>query len=296
MLRISYCILISPIENVKMLDFLRKPYPFNDDLKRNSKVTLFISLGILIFLLIFQPIDITELSSKQILFLVTGLAISTFLVLSINLMILPSLFPKAFYNGRWNIKKEILWNWWIMLSLSGSHMLFYAKIFGVLNIGFADVGRILLIGFLPVAVLIVINQDRLFRSHLRSALELNKKLLENKQEGERLIHFVSDYKKDSISILPEALVLIKSADNYIEIYYKSEGVIKNQMIRSSLKKAGELTREFDFIIRCHRTFIVNINYINEIEGNSQGYKLYFKELNFPGLVSQKYLQSFKEIF
>ena len=279
-----------------MLDFLRKPYPFNDDLKRNSKVTLFISLGILIFLLIFQPIDITELSSKQILFLVTGLAISTFLVLSINLMILPSLFPKAFYNGRWNIKKEILWNWWIMLSLSGSHLLFYAKIFGVLNIGFADVGRILLIGFLPVAVLIVINQDRLFRSHLRSALELNKKLLENKQEGERLIHFVSDYKKDSISILPEALVLIKSADNYIEIYYKSEGIIKNQMIRSSLKKAGELTREFDFIIRCHRTFIVNINYINEIEGNSQGYKLYFKELDFPGLVSQKYLQSFKEIF
>ncbi len=148
-----------------MLDFLRKPYPFNDDLKRNSKVTLFISLGILIFLLIFQPIDITELSSKQILFLVTGLAISTFLVLSINLMILPSLFPKAFYNGRWNIKKEILWNWWIMLSLSGSHLLFYAKIFGVLNIGFADVGRILLIGFLPVAVLIVINQDRLFRSN-----------------------------------------------------------------------------------------------------------------------------------
>jgi len=48
------------------------------------------------------------------------------------------------------------------------------------------------------------------------------------------------------------------------------------------------------ILRCHRTFIVNTNYIKEIQGNSQGYKLYFEMLDFPALVSQKYIKSIKE--
>ncbi|MCD6367125.1 MAG: hypothetical protein J7L46_06265, partial [Bacteroidales bacterium] len=62
-----------------MLKFLNKPYPFNDDFKHNAKIILFISFGILAFLLLFQPIEISSLSRKDVFYLVTGLAISTFL-------------------------------------------------------------------------------------------------------------------------------------------------------------------------------------------------------------------------
>jgi hypothetical protein len=277
-----------------MLQFLNKPYPFNDDLRHNAKIILFISLGVLAFLLIFQPIEIGTFSTKEIFYLVTGLAISTFLVLSINLIVLPSLFPKVFYNNIWNIKREIIWNIWILLTISSSDFLFYSQLFGVFDISFSDIGKIVLLGFLPVAVLIIINQDRLLRSHLKSAQLLNNKLANNKQKKEELIHFESDYKKDNLSISPDSLIAIKSADNYVEIYYKSEAVVKKQMIRYSLKKATETVNEFEFILRCHRTFIVNINHIKEITGNSQGYKLYLENLDFPVLVSQKYIASFKE--
>ncbi len=279
-----------------MLKFLNKPYPFNDDLRHNAKIILFISFGVLAFLLIFQPIEIGTLSTKKIFYLVTGLAISTFLVLSINLIVLPSLFPKIFYNNRWNIKREIIWNLWILLTISSSDFLFYTQLFGVLDIRFSDIVKIILLGFLPVAVLIIINQERLLRSHLKSAQQLNKKLIEGKQQKEKLIHFESDYKKDNLSISPDSLIVIKSADNYIEVYYESEGMVKKQMIRSSLKKAIETVNELDFILRCHRTFIVNTNHVKEIQGNSQGYKLYFENLDFPALVSQKYIKALKRIF
>lgn len=277
-----------------MLKFLNKPYPFNDDLRHNAKIILFISLGVLAFLLIFQPIEIDAFSKKEIIHLVSGLAVSTFLVLSVNLIILPSLFPKLFYNNVWNIKREIIWNLWILLTISSSDFLFYTQLFGVLEIRFSDIVKIILLGFLPVAVLIIINQERLLRSHLKSAQQLNKKLIEGKQQKEKLIHFESDYKKDNLSISPDSLIVIKSADNYIEVYYESEGMVKKQMIRSSLKKAIETVNELDFILRCHRTFIVNTNHIKEIQGNSQGYKLYFENLDFPVLVSQKYIKSFKD--
>lgn len=277
-----------------MLKFLNKKYPFNDDLKHNAKIILFISLGVLAFLLIFQPIEIDAFSTKEILYLVTGLAISTFLVLSINLIILPSLFPKLFYSNVWNIKREIIWNLWILLTISSSDLLFYSQLLGMFDISFSDIGKIVLLGFLPVAVLIIINQDRLLRSHLKTAQQLNNRLIESKQQKETLIHFESDYQKDNLSIIPDTLIVVKSADNYIEINYKSEGVVKKQMIRSTMKKATEAAKEFAFIVRCHRTFIVNINHIKEVSGNSQGYKLSLKNLDFPVYVSQKYIKSFKE--
>lgn len=211
-----------------------------------------------------------------------------------NLIVLPSIFPKIFYSNIWNIKKEIIWNIWILLTISGSDLLLYSQLFNIFDIHFSDIGKIVLLGFLPVAVLIVINQDRLLRSHLKSAQQLNKKLTEGEQQKEKLIHFKSEYKKDEISISSNSLIVIKSADNYIEVYFKSGDVVKKQMLRYSLKKATETVKEYDFIIRCHRTFIVNINHIKEITGNSQGYKLYLDKLNFPVFVSQKYITNFKE--
>ncbi|MCK5135911.1 MAG: LytTR family transcriptional regulator [Bacteroidales bacterium] len=276
-----------------MLKFLNKPYPFNDDLRHNAKIIFFISLGVLVFLLIFQPIEINSFSKKEIFYLVTGIAASTFLVLSLNLIVLPSLFPKIF--NVWNIKREIIWNIWILLAISSIDFLFYSKLFGVIDITFFDIGKIVLLGLLPVAVLITINQERLLRSHLKYAQQLNKKVIESKQQKEKLIHFESDYKKDNLIIKSDSLILIKSADNYIEVYYESEDIVKKQMIRSSLKKAEETIRDFDFIIKCHRTFIVNINHIKEIQGNSQGYKLDFKNLDSPALVSQKYIKDFNKI-
>ncbi len=278
-----------------MLKFLNKPYPFNDDLKHNAKIIFFISLGILGFLLLFQPIEISSLTNTEVFYLVSGLAASTFLILTLNLIVVPSLLPRLFYNNVWNIKREIVWNIWILFTISGSDILFYSKLFNIMDIHFSDIVTIILLGLLPVSVLIIINQDRLFRSHLKSAQQLNRKLLEGKQQAEKLIHFVSDYKKDNLILKPDTLLLIKSADNYIEVYYKSEGRIKKQMIRSSLKKAEESILDFDFIIKCHRTFVVNINHIKEIQGNSQGYKLSIEDLDFPVLVSQKYIKDLQNI-
>ncbi len=278
-----------------MLKFLKKPYPFNEDLRHNAKIIFFISLGILAFLLIFQPIEINSFSKTEIFYLVTGLALSTFLVLSFNLIVLPSLFPKIFNNKGWNIKKEIIWNLWILLAISSSDFIFYSKLLGVFDINFNDIVKIILLGSLPVAVLIIINQERLLKAHLKSAQQLNKKLIDSKQKKERFINFVSDYKKDNLIIKSDSLILIKSADNYIEVYYESDGIVKKQMIRSTLQKAEEVTTEYEFIFRCHRAFIVNINHIVEIQGNSQGYKLFFKNIDFPVIVSQKYINEFSKL-
>lgn len=277
-----------------MFGFLNNPYPFNDDLRHNAKIIFFISLGVLAFIIFYQPIELNSFSRKEIIYLISGIAASTFLILSLNLIVLPSFFPSLFDNNKWDIKREILLNLWTLLTISSVYYLFYSKIFEIIIIDVFDITRIIFLGSIPVAALIVINQNRLLRFHLKSAQQMNIKRNESKQQLEKLLYFESDYKKDNLVVKANSIILIKSADNYIEVYYESEGIIKNQMIRSSLIKVEHMLEEFDFIFKCHRSFIVNINYIKEIEGNYLGYKLYFENINFYALVSQKYIDDFKK--
>lgn len=274
-----------------MLRFLRKSYPFNDDLKHNAKVIFFMSVGVLAFILVFQPIDIYS-HSKKLVILIAGFFLSTFVTLAINLLVLPSLFPRLFCSEKWNVGKEILWNVWLLLNVSFADFLIYTRNY---EFHFSDVGKILLIACLPVAILIVINQERLLRTHLRTALQRNERLMKSRNLKEALIHLESEYKTDSITIKADALVLVKSADNYIEVYYRSNGNVKKQMVRSSLKKAEETLRDFDFLFKCHRSYVVNINHIKEVRGDSQGYTLSFDQIDFPVPVSQNYIEEFKKL-
>jgi len=277
-----------------IFSFLKRPYSFSDDLRRNARFILWVSLGMIVFLLLFQPIGVEGFSPKQIFYLFAGIVIATFLLLSLNLLVLPSVLPASFSGKRWIVWKEILWNLWLALSLAAADFIVYYKVSGTSDLEFFEIGRILLLGCIPVTILIIVNQDRFFRSYIKNAQENIRHLVEKKAVFDTLIHFESEYKKDKLSILPDSLILIKAADNYIEVFYHSKEGIKSQLIRSTLVKAGEQISEYDFIFRCHRTFIINSHHIKEIEGNSQGYRLYFEGIDFPALVSQRYIPVFKE--
>lgn len=268
-----------------MENFLKRPYPFNDDLKHNAKIVFFISIGIFAFLYTFQPLDISSLENKDKIYLIAGLGVITFLSLSVNLMVLPSLFPKIFLHREWIVWKEIIWNVWILSTITFSYFLLY-KTLGVFEMDFYTIVKLLLFAVVPLALLIIFNQDRLLRLHLKVAKELNEELKESKTVNEKLIHFESEYQKDKLSIKARLLLFIRSADNYIEVFWKDGDTVHKQLIRSTLVKANELLHDYSYIFKCHRSFIVNVNHIDKVEGNSQGYKLYFENVDFEIPVSK----------
>jgi hypothetical protein len=277
-----------------MLQFLNKPYPFNDDLKHNTKIIFFISVGVFVFLFLFQPLQIDSLATREKYYLVIGLGIVTFLSLSLNLLILPSLFPKVLKGTSWNVKKEIFWDLWILFTVSVGYFLYY-KALGIMEFGFDMIIKLILIAIVPTSVLIVLNRHRLLRSHLKLANELNIKLKEHKASYEKLVHFVSDYQKDNLSIKANLIIFVRSANNYIEVFWKEGQEVKSQMVRCSLLKAEKLLKDNKFIFRCHRSFMANVNHIDKIEGSSQGYRLYFEKVDFPIPVSKNYAAKLKEL-
>jgi DNA-binding LytR/AlgR family response regulator len=153
----------------------------------------------------------------------------------------------------------------------------------------------LLIAIVPTSVLIVFNRNRLLRLYLKTANEMNVKLKEHKSIHNKLAHFVSDYQKDNLSIRVSLILFIRSANNYIEVFWKEDNVVKSQMVRCSLIKAEELLKDDRFIFRCHRSYLANINHIDKIEGSPQGYRLFFEKVDFPVPVSKNYARKLKEL-
>ncbi|MBM3437314.1 MAG: LytTR family transcriptional regulator, partial [Bacteroidetes bacterium] len=263
-----------------MLEFLNRPYPFNNDLKHNAKIIFFISVGVFVFLFLFQPLQIDSLETRDKYLLVIGLGIITFLSLSLNLLILPSLFPRILSGKSWNVKKEILWDLWILFTVGFGYFLYY-KTLGIMQFGFSMIITMLLIAIVPLSVLIVMNRHRLLRSNLRSAIELSKNLRLDKASPDKLVHFISDYQKDNLSIKVNLILFIRSANNYIEVFWKEGQAVKSQLVRCSLTKAEEILKQDKFIFKCHRSYLANLNQVDKIEGSPQGYRLYFENIEFP---------------
>lgn len=268
-----------------MLKVFNKPYPFNDDLKYNSIIIFFTSLGVFVFLFLFQPFDISSLPTKEKYYLLIGFAIITFLALSLHLLLIPSFFPKKFSSAQWTIKKEIFWNLWILFTILAGYF-FLTNFLGAMKFGFSTVIKLVLTAVIPISILIIVNHNKMIRSHLKLADELNKKLKENKLIQEKIIYFNSDYQKDSLAIKVSSLLFIRSANNYIEVFWREGETTKSQMVRCSMVAAEEILNEHKFIFKCHRSFMVNVNHIDKIEGNSQGYRLFFENVNYPIPVSR----------
>lgn len=277
-----------------MWSVFNKPYPFNDDLKHNAKIIFFTSVGVFVFLFLFQPFDIGALPVKERYYLMVGISIVTFLSFSFNLLVVPSLFPKKFSSSSWNVKKEIFWDLWILFTTLVGYFV-VNKYLGVTKVGFSLIIKLVITAIVPITAIIVVNHNKMLRANLKLANELSKKLKENKSIQDKIVYFTSDYQKDSLAIKVNLLLLIRSANNYIEVFWKEGVTIKNQMVRCSTAYAEEILNEYKFIFKCHRSYMVNINYIDKIEGSSQGYRLFFENINFPIPVSKNSVVKLKEL-
>ena len=281
------------IPRSQMKDFLNRPYSFNDDLKYNLRLSTWISIGMFMFYLFFQPLDLRNEDLNTRLVIIAGFGFITFFILGINLIFLPLIFPNFFQTGKWNIIRDTILHAWIWILISTAYT-FYARYVGLIDITAHSMLKILLLGLAPVAIQIALNQNKILKRYLQDALELTKKLdLENTESSEEEITIESDNKSENLTIKLKDLVLVKSANNYIEIFWSGEGIQK-RLIRNTLTNIENQLKKYGNLIRCHRTALINIHHIEEKKGGSQGLLIKMKGIDELIPVSRQYKIKIKE--
>ena len=105
---------------------------------------------------------------------------------------------------------------------------------------------------------------------------------------EKYINLQSYNGKEKLTITLADLLYIEAEDNYISVHHLEKGVVKKQLLRATMKDI-EANLKAQFIIRCHRSFIVNINTVEKVIRDGHQMKLYLPHISKPIFVSRSYI-------
>lgn len=277
---------------------MSQPAPVNE----KPWLSVLLCVAIVIFILaIFEPFNFRLNSLGQVWVLV-GFALLTMLVTSIAFVLLPKIF-KRFYNpDKWTTGKSLLNNVFFLIIMGigvvcYDYFIVMKQLPEYFPMGFlVDLLAALTIGIIPLSIITIITQNNALKRNLNSSKEINQILSERIKISpikEDLIT-LNKSTKESISIRPEDILYMESEGNYVNVHYRQDEKVTYKQIRSTIKQMEETLQNHPMFIRCHRAFIVNINYISNAEGNAQGYQLTISNVPLEIPVSRTYLKNIKD--
>ena len=247
-------------------------------------------------MLLFQPFGLSAYKSTYKALVLLGYGAITFVTLTINLFVVTHLFKKWF--SAWTVGKQIVWLWWIIFTIGTGNYFYSSVIFPM----FAGVKGFmmfqlltLIIGVFPVITLTLISYNIKLSQNLKTAAQVNDLLIDkpNRQQIEQLVVLVADNGKDKLEVELSDLIYIESVGNYIKAIYYHKKKTAKMLLRGTIKRMEEETQQHPSLVKCHRAFIINIDHVETVKGNSQELRIVLKNVDGEIPVSRNNAQKIK---
>ena len=111
-----------------------------------------------------------------------------------------------------------------------------------------------------------------------------------------LIRFHDNTQKLKLVVAADALMYVKAEENYVRIKYLENGVIKDYVLRNTMKSLEPTLQKYG-MVRCQRSFFVNPKHVKVLRKDKQG--VVVAELNASGAdtipVSPKYYDALERL-
>ncbi|MFY0673123.1 MAG: LytTR family transcriptional regulator DNA-binding domain-containing protein [Bacteroidia bacterium] len=259
------------------MNFLKKPYPLETNLKKLLSQAFLFGLFVFVFLYGFKPFGLNEL--KNGLFEASlGFGGVTIIFQGFLPIFLRKIFPSFFNEEKWTLGRNLALTMVIVIAVVFGNF-YWAYLNGFTSFSatglFTFLGYTFAVGVFPLSFLMLFEQNRLTKKYLSESASINEQLAADEQpekHEEKLVLKCEDG-SEAITISEDAFYYCKSADNYIELIYETEGEVKKELFRNSLKNLELLLAEFNDLKRVHRSYIVNLNKVKSVDGNARGLKL-----------------------
>jgi len=265
-------------------NFLNKKFTLLD-----KKSDRYILIGIvlifsILFINLFVPWNISRWYSDS--GFIQFLRLSSYGIV-VALIFLFTQFPlrKIFRIQYFKIKNYLLWLLLEIILISLVYIFIYGNPIGNFFNDLIYSLKYTLLGIcLPYSFAILIIYYKNQRTEIQN---LKNKISKPLPKGKHLISFNDDGGKIKFSIQLMDVLVLESADNYVMVFYLSEENIKRKLLRNTLKNLENNLAE-SHIVRCHRSFMVNLQNIELVKKEGKKLQLKIKKMKKNIPVSQKY--------
>ena len=275
-----------------MFSFLKKPYPYYSFSFRDVYSNFLIGCFVAFFLIVFQPFGVSIWQTNYKVLKLLGFGFVSFICPLIFRLISTSIFKKQNPEETWTVWKETLGLLLVLVFIALGNLC-YGNLIRISHVNFQELvlalAATLLLGLFPITANVLLKYNRFVTLNQKDAelmeaevldfqhrVEIGNPIKEDiEQTKTEVLILIAENDKDKIELKPDELLFIESADNYSNIVFYRNNKVNKQLLRGSLKRI-ESQITFPFILRCHRSYIVNLKLINHIKGNAQGYRIDFK--------------------
>jgi len=263
-----------------MFDWLFQPFPLERGFSRKMKSAAWGGLVVFIALFLLQPFgagagfeDVGEFAATCFRY-----GLITFFTALLH-GALSFLFEKKTDESEWVVWKTILSTLILILMIGIANWIYAGYTFGMpMNFYtfWTWIYMTFIVGLIPTLVGYFLYLKNLVSKYSAGANDLNQEIQEiSAIDNSSPIFLKGENQNEELNLKTSQLLYLEAANNYVEVVFEKEGEEK-KLIRSTLKKMESQLAEHDQFFRCHKTFIVNLNQVEKISGNAQGYKLHLK--------------------
>jgi len=267
-------------------------------LNREIRLLLSISFGIFLFILFFQPFPLERFDFNNRLLFVSGFGAIVFLFMFLMRVAFSRMIQKNDQNGSKSVLTSYLSSI-IILTLCSVAFVFYLRYVGFVSISFYIVFKIVLICLAPPVALKLYDVNKVLIQQNESLISERKaiqKQIEKCEEDNlnKSIEFISETGAENLTLLIAEIIFIQSADNYVEIVYMDGDNFKKTLIRNTLKNIELQIKTYSNFIRCHRSCIVNMHFIEKLHQDYSSHWITIKGYQERIPVSRQYLLKLRE--
>lgn len=199
----------------------------------------------------------------------------------------------------WTLWKWILLCGGLILWISLGNFLFLNMTLGWEAVDFRVLAIILrntlIVGGFPVVFIGLMIQMRAARVNEREASDIQPGLSGSVPPADNSTLLFPLNAEQTLALTSASVLYIEAMQNYVSICYMEQGEVCRQLLRHTITK---IQSEFEgsSVVRCHRSYMVNIDSIDSVRGNAQGLKVRLNELAQPEIpVSRTYIPTLKAL-
>lgn len=286
----------------KLPSLLGRPVELND---RPWITVILCTVIVVLALAVFEPF-VYRFNSNDYLCLLFGCSSIAFVCSSLFFVVFPTIFTSCFSVSKWTIGR--MYAYWAIYVLFFGTMVFLYE-YGLLKnyrvgeglhstfygLFLYNIASAVFVSVIPLFVTNYITKTRHRQNNIVEARELNV-CLSNRSKVQLVQEEVvlEGATKETVTVNPNEVLYLESSGNYVSIVYRDGSMNRNKLLRCTIKQMEDALLPYAVFIRCHKSYIVNINQISAISGYEQGFRLSLFDTLEMIPVSNAYLDELKE--
>ena len=228
-----------------------------------------------LFLIIYQPFGTYEFSAHDKYWFLSGYGMIVFIVVMIcSLLVRLDLFKTRSPSNKQLLPVVLITTLGLCLAACGSYLYkqwYFNSAVSIVGL-FQFMPYLVATGIIPALLIIWFE-----RNHAAVKLPAEK------------FRVMDHNGRELVQLSPEDLLLVKASDNYVELVYQIGQKTTTSLIRATLSGIAKQLEAHPHLVRCHRSYLVNLSRVHQTSGNKQAYQLHLDRDDIQVPVSRKYV-------